>query len=86
MSTAAVSVPSTRAQAKRSSLRRSRRWALVASYVFLIMFAIFFLIPPYYMVVTAFKTDAEVARIGSMNSDVAAPSGRSPERMPSMKE
>jgi multiple sugar transport system permease protein len=65
MSTAAVSVPSTRAQAKRSSLRRSRRWALVASYVFLILFAIFFLIPPYYMVVTAFKTDAEVAHMAT---------------------
>jgi multiple sugar transport system permease protein len=65
MSTAAVSVPSTRAQAKRSSLRRSRRWALIASYVFLIMFAIFFLIPPYYMVVTAFKTDAEVAHMAT---------------------
>ena len=63
MSTATVSVPSARTPAKRSSLRRDRRWALIASYVFLIMFAIFFLIPPYYMVVTAFKSDAEVARM-----------------------
>jgi len=65
MSTAAVSVPSTRTQTKRSSLRRSRRWALIASYVFLVLFAIFFLIPPYYMVVTAFKTDAEVAHMAT---------------------
>jgi len=65
MSTAAVSVPSTRTQTKRSSLRRSRRWALIASYVFLVIFAIFFLIPPYYMVVTAFKTDAEVAHMAT---------------------
>jgi multiple sugar transport system permease protein len=65
MSTAAVSVPSTRTQAKRSSLRRSRRWALIASYVFLVLFAIFFLIPPYYMIVTAFKTDAEVAHMAT---------------------
>lgn len=63
MSTATVSVPPTRTAAKRSSLRRDRRWALIASYVFLTMFAIFFLIPPYYMVVTAFKSDAEVARM-----------------------
>ena len=28
---------------------------------------------------------AAIARIGNMNSDVAAPSGRSPERMPSRK-
>jgi multiple sugar transport system permease protein len=65
MTTAAVSVPPTRAQTRRSSLRRSRRWALIASYVCLILFAIFFLIPPYYMVVTAFKTDAEVARMAT---------------------
>jgi multiple sugar transport system permease protein len=65
MSTAAVSVPSTRAQARHSSLRRNRRWALIASYVFLVLFAIFFLIPPYYMVVTAFKTDAEVAHMAT---------------------
>jgi len=65
MSTAAVSVPSSRSHARRSSLRRNRRWALIASYVFLIMFAIFFLIPPYYMVVTAFKTDAEVAHMAT---------------------
>jgi len=65
MSTAAVSVPSNRSQSRRSSLRRSRRWALIASYVFLVLFAIFFLIPPYYMVVTAFKSDAEVARMAT---------------------
>jgi multiple sugar transport system permease protein len=65
MSTAAVSVPSTRAQTKRSSLRSNRRWALIASYLFLVLFAIFFLIPPYYMVVTAFKTDAEVAHMAT---------------------
>ena len=42
----------------RASLSRNRRWALITSYVFLVMFAIFFLIPPYYMVVTALKSDA----------------------------
>ncbi|MBV9262244.1 MAG: carbohydrate ABC transporter permease [Pseudolabrys sp.] len=47
----------------RASLSRNRRWALIASYVFLIMFAIFFLLPPYYMVVTALKSDAEVAHM-----------------------
>jgi multiple sugar transport system permease protein len=47
----------------RGSLSRNRRWALIGSYFFLALFAIFFLIPPYYMIVTAFKTDAEVARM-----------------------
>ena len=33
--------------------------------MFLVIFAIFFLIPPYYMVVTALKSDAEVARMAT---------------------
>jgi len=65
MSTLAATAPAVRRAGPRTSLHRSRRWALIASYVFLIMFAIFFLIPPYYMVVTAFKTDAEVAHMAT---------------------
>jgi multiple sugar transport system permease protein len=49
----------------RSSLKRNRRWALVLSYVFLIAFAVFFLTPPYYMVVTALKSNAEVAHMAT---------------------
>ena len=49
----------------KGSLSRNRRWALVASYFFLVLFAIFFLIPPYYMIVTAFKSDAEVAHMAT---------------------
>src|SRR6185503_16262122 len=49
----------------RSSLKRSRRWALITSYVFLVMFAVFFLVPPYYMIVTALKSDAEVAHMAT---------------------
>ena len=65
MSTAAVSVPRARAKVRHASLRRSRRWALFPSYFFLVMFAIFFLIPPYYMIVTSLKTDAEVAHMAT---------------------
>ena len=46
MSTLAATAPAARRAGARTSLHRSRRWALVASYVFLIVFAIFFLIPP----------------------------------------
>lgn len=49
------------APAKRGSLRSSRRWALVWSYVFLIMFAVFFLMPPVYMLIMGLKTSAETA-------------------------
>jgi len=43
------------------SLSRNRRWALVTSYVCLVLFAIFFLAPPYYTIVTASKTSAEIS-------------------------
>jgi len=61
MTAAAVTGPKASRFSPGASLRRNRRWALITSYVFLIIFAIFFLIPPYYMIVTALKTDAEVA-------------------------
>jgi len=50
---------------RRASLSRSRRWALLLSYVFLILFAVFFLLPPYYMVVTSLKSNAEVAHMAT---------------------
>jgi multiple sugar transport system permease protein len=65
MTTAAIGIPAVRRSGIGSSLKRNRRWALIASYFFLILFAIFFLMPPYYMVVTALKTDAEVAHMAT---------------------
>jgi len=43
------------------SIKRSRRWALYSSYFFLILFAIFFLVPPYYQLVTATKTSEQIS-------------------------
>jgi len=60
----ATSVPRVRARAQ-GSLQRSRRWALILSYIFLVIFAIFFLVPPYYMIVTSLKSNAEVAHLSS---------------------
>jgi multiple sugar transport system permease protein len=48
-----------------ASVKRSRRWALILSYVFLVLFAIFFLVPPYYMIVTSLKSNAEVAHMAT---------------------
>src|SRR5260370_20632320 len=45
----------------RGSLKRSRRWALVTSYFFLILFAIFFLVPPFYTLVTATKNSEQIS-------------------------
>ena len=42
-------------------MRRDRRRALIWSYVFLVMFVIFFLTPPIYMLITSLKTSAEIS-------------------------
>ena len=47
--------------AKHGSMRRSRRWALLWSYVFLVIFAIFFLMPPVYMLIMGLKNSHEIA-------------------------
>ena len=65
MTSTTMAIPAAPAARKSASLKRDRRWALITSYVFLVIFAIFFLIPPYYMVVTALKSDAEVAHMAT---------------------
>jgi multiple sugar transport system permease protein len=39
----------------------NRRWALWASYFFLFLFIVLFLFPPYYMLITSFKTNEEIS-------------------------
>src|SRR5262249_57971694 len=65
MSSVAVAVPRLRGAHRHASLKRNRRWALITSYVFLVIFAIFFLTPPYYMIVTSLKSDAEAANMAT---------------------
>jgi multiple sugar transport system permease protein len=65
MTAEAVTALSARKLGRKSSITRDRRWALIMSYGFLIVFAIFFLTPPYYMIVTSLKSDAEVARMAT---------------------
>ena len=43
------------------SIERDRRWALRWSYFFLALFAVFFLMPPIYMLITSLKTSAEIS-------------------------
>jgi multiple sugar transport system permease protein len=43
------------------SMSRDRLWALRWSYFFLVLFALFFLLPPIYMLVTSLKTSAEIS-------------------------
>jgi multiple sugar transport system permease protein len=46
-----------------STMQQNRRWALILAYVFLVIFIIFFLFPPYYMLVTSFKTNVEISSV-----------------------
>jgi multiple sugar transport system permease protein len=46
-----------------STMQQNRRWALILAYVFLVIFIIFFLFPPYYMLVTSFKTNTEISSV-----------------------
>jgi multiple sugar transport system permease protein len=49
------------AKPKYGSMNRDRIWALRWSYFFLVLFAIFFLLPPIYMLITSLKTSAEIS-------------------------
>lgn len=46
---------------KYGSMSRDRTWALRWSYFFLVLFAVFFLMPPIYMLITSLKTSAEIS-------------------------
>jgi len=45
------------------SMKADRRRALVWSYFFLVIFAVFFLTPPLYMIITSLKTSAEISAV-----------------------
>ena len=48
-----------------SNIHAKRRWALILAYVCLLLFAVFALFPPYYMLITSFKTNQEIsAQVG----------------------
>jgi multiple sugar transport system permease protein len=57
----AVVAPRPAARPQYGSMSRDRRWALRWSYFFLVLFAVFFLMPPIYMLITSLKTSAEIS-------------------------
>src|SRR5258708_11386849 len=46
---------------KYGSMRRDTAWAFRWSYFFLTLFAIFAMLPPFYMLITSLKTSAEIS-------------------------
>src|SRR5205085_1793074 len=61
MSTLAVDKARPRRKVKYGSMSRDRAWALRWSYFFLVVFAIFSLTPPFYMLITSLKSSAEIS-------------------------
>lgn len=61
MTATAAPVAVARASSRYGSMSHDRKWALRWSYFFLTLFAIFFLTPPIYMLITSLKTSAEIS-------------------------
>ncbi|MCK1360196.1 carbohydrate ABC transporter permease [Bradyrhizobium sp. 199] len=61
MSTLAIDKGGPTRKIKYRSMSRDRTWALRWSYFFLVLFAIFSLIPPIYMLITSLKSSAEIS-------------------------
>ncbi|AND89831.1 MULTISPECIES: carbohydrate ABC transporter permease [Bradyrhizobium] len=61
MSTLAIDKAGPSRKVKLGSMSRDRTWALRWSYFFLVLFAIFFLTPPVYMLITSLKSSAEIS-------------------------
>ncbi|HKV16761.1 MAG TPA: carbohydrate ABC transporter permease [Reyranella sp.] len=60
MANAAIAAGTAR-PVKYRSMSRDRRWAMRWSYFFLVLFVIFFLTPPLYMLITSLKSSGEIS-------------------------
>ncbi|MBC9209084.1 carbohydrate ABC transporter permease [Roseomonas aerophila] len=60
-STAASPTPFVPAEIKHGSLKNERRWAMIGAYIALAVFVLFFMIPPFHMLMTSLKSSAEIA-------------------------
>src|SRR5215510_11921114 len=61
MSSLAIDKAGPTRKVKYGSMSRDRVWALRWSYFFLVIFVIFFLTPPVYMLITSLKSSAEIS-------------------------
>src|ERR1044072_1086938 len=61
MTTVTIDKAAPTRKVKLGSMSRDRTWALRWSYFFLVIFAIFFLLPPVYMLITSLKGSAEIS-------------------------
>ena len=61
-----VAVAADTTRVKGRTIRGSRRWALFCAYFFLVIFIVFFLFPPYFMLITSLKTDSEIISLDTI--------------------
>ena len=61
MTTATIDKAGPTRKVKYGSMSRDRAWALRWSYFFLVIFAIFSLVPPLYMLITSLKSSTEIS-------------------------
>ncbi|WIM13477.1 carbohydrate ABC transporter permease [Enhydrobacter sp.] len=61
MANATIAAGTARHPVKYRSMSRDRRWAMRWSYFFLVLFVIFFLTPPLYMLITSLKSSGEIS-------------------------
>ncbi|MGE3914593.1 MAG: carbohydrate ABC transporter permease [Hyphomicrobiaceae bacterium] len=63
MTTTTAPVPAAATAPRYGSMKQDRVWALRWSYFFLVLFVIFFLTPPIYMLITSLKTSKEISSL-----------------------
>jgi multiple sugar transport system permease protein len=61
------------AESRHGSLRRERRWAMIGAYIALAVFVVFFMTPPFHMLMTSLKSSAEIADLSGNPWIVSAP-------------
>jgi len=73
MSATTASSTFTPAERKHGSLKRERRWAMIGAYVALAVFIVFFMTPPFHMLMTSLKSSGEIADLSGNPWIVRAP-------------
>jgi len=68
-----TATPFVPAEIKQGSLKRERRWAMIGAYIALAVFVVFFMTPPFHMLMTSLKSSAEIADLAGNPWIVRAP-------------
>ncbi|MCI0754704.1 carbohydrate ABC transporter permease [Teichococcus vastitatis] len=73
MSATAATSTYTPVERKQGSLKRERRWAMIGAYIALAVFVVFFMMPPFHMLMTSLKSSGEIADLSGNPWLVSAP-------------